>query len=401
MKNRFTSFWSTGLLVLCGIALAATGLTLAGCYNGAPSEEAEEEDDPSEDDSTNIRSGIWMVTTFAGSASGSTDSGYADGTGPAARFREPHGITIDSAGNLYVADTGNSNIRKITPAGVVTTFAGSTVGGFAGIGDADETGAWAHFNQPRGITIDSAGTLYVADTGNHKIRTITPAGQVTTFAGDGTPGATDGTGTAARFNEPHGITVDSAGTILYVADTNNNNIRKILISTGEVTTFAGSTSGLWNDYGDTDALGTAARFRYPKGITVDSAGILYVADTGNNKIRKITPAGQVTTFAGSGLIASSDGMGTAARFNNPCGITVDRSGTLYVANTKNNRIRKITPAGMVTTIAGDESFYANDGKGGYASFYNPYGITIDSAGTLYVADTGNHKIRKITLSAGN
>jgi sugar lactone lactonase YvrE len=341
----------------------------------------------------------WTVTTIAG---GVLD-GSADGTGTDARFRGPSGIAIDSVGNLYVADSVNNSIRKITLGGVVTTFAGSTSSGWD---YADGTGTGARFRSPGGITIDSAGNLYVADTYNHNIRKITPGGVVTTIAGiiggdedDG--GYANGMDANARFERPKGITIDSAGN-LYVADSGNNNIRKITPE-GVVTTFVGSTSGGYGGEGYADGTGADARFNHPEGITIDSAGNLYVTDSGNNNIRKITPAGVVTTFAGStsgGFTSSgyTDGTGTDARFGGLSDITIDSAGNLYVADTGNKIIRKITAGGVVTTIVGD---FGNHGFGSYAWFGSPSGITIDSAGNLYVTDSINHNIRKLTPPAGN
>ena len=230
----------------------------------------------------------------------------ADGTGSAARFYFPNGVAVDSAGNVYVADTNNYTIRKITPSGVVSTLAG-----LAGSpGSADGTGSAARFNDPYGVAVDSAGNVYVADTGNNTIRKITPSGVVSTLAGlAGSIGSADGTGSAARFFQPYGVAVDSAGNV-YVADTNNNTIRKITPS-GVVSTLA----GLAGSFGSADGTGSAARFYYPEGVAVDSAGNVYVADTGNDTIRKITPSGVVSTLAGlAGSIGSADGTGSAARF---------------------------------------------------------------------------------------
>jgi sugar lactone lactonase YvrE len=321
---------------------------------------------------------------------GSTRSwGSADGTGTAARFNSPQGLATDSAGNVYVADTGNNAIRKITPAGEVSTLAGGT----RSWGSADGTGTAARFNFPQGLATDSAGNVYVADTNNQTIRKITPAGEVSTLAGSARSwGSTDGTGTAARFNFPRGITTDSAGN-LYVADTNNQTIRKITPA-GEVSTLAGS-AGNW---GSTDGTGAAARFNSPRSITADATGNLYVADTNNQTIRKITPAGEVSTLAGSSRSAgSADGTGTAARFNFPRGIAADATGNLYVADTNNQTIRKITAVGVVSTLAGSSgSAGSADGTSTVARFNSPIGLATDSAGNIYVADTNNHTIRKIT-----
>ena len=213
----------------------------------------------------------WTVSSLAGTAT----AGYGDGTGTAARFSAPKGIAVDSEGNIYVADTDNNRIRKITSSGVVTTLAGTATAGYG-----DGTGTAAFFSAPHGIAADSSGNMYVTEAGNNRIRKITSSGVVTTLAGTSVAGYADGTGTAARFSAPKGIAVDSEGNI-YVADTGNNRIRKITPS-GVVSTFAGTATA---GYGD--GTGTAARFSAPHGIAADSEGNMYVADTGNNRIRKI------------------------------------------------------------------------------------------------------------------
>jgi sugar lactone lactonase YvrE len=318
------------------------------------------------------------VTTFAGSGT----SGSTDATGTAASFSFPSGVAIDAGGNVYVADVVNQKIRKITPAGVVTTFAGSGASG-----STDATGTAASFGDPYGIAVDASGNVYVADQSNHKIRKITSAGVVTTFAGSGSQGSTDGTGTAASFNYPLGVAVDAVGNV-YVADRGNNKIRKITPA-GTVTTLAGN-----GVQGSTDATGTAASFYYPYGVAVDAGGNVYVADQSNHKIRKITPAGVVTTLAGSGSQGSTDAMGTAASFIYPLGVAVDAGGNVYVADGGNHKIRKITPTGTVTTFAGSGSIGSTDGTGTAASFYYPTGVAIGTGGNMYVADRYNHKIRK-------
>ena len=311
-----------------------------------------------------------MVTTLAGST---------DGTGSAAQFNAPFNVAVDSSGTIYVADTFNYRIRKITSAGAVTTLAGSTYG------FADGTGAAAQFSAPTGVAVDSSGTVYVADFFNNRIRKITSAGVVTTLAGSGTEGFADGTGVAAQFYRPYGVAVDSSGTV-YVADSSNHRIRKVT-SAGAVTTLAGSGTA-----GYPEGTGSAAQFDNPYGVAVDSAGTVYVADFGNNSIRKITPAGVVTTLAGS-TYGFADG--TAAKFAGPTSVAVDSSGTVYVADSDNHRIRTITPAGVVTTLAGSGVAGFADGTGGAAQFKSPYGVAVDSSGTVYVADTGNNRIRKI------
>ena len=312
------------------------------------------------------------VTTFAGSSLGTTDA-----TGTSARFNYTQGITTDGT-NLYVPDY-NSRIRKIViDNGTVTTLAGSSSG------STDATGTSARFNIPLGITTDGTN-LYVADYYNHRIRKIViDNATVTTLAGSSS-GFTDATGTSAKFYFPHGITTD--GTHLYVAEHGNNRIRKIVISTGVVTTLAGSSVGL------TDATGTSAKFSSPRGITTTDGTNLYVADYGNHRIRKIViSTGVVTTLAGSSE-GYTDATGTSASFNRPQGITTDGT-NLYVADSGNDRIRKIViSTGVVTTLAGS-SQGSTDATGTSARFYNPSDITTDGT-SLYVADTDNHRIRKI------
>jgi len=324
------------------------------------------------------------VTTLAGQAG---HSGGGDGTGTAALFSGPADVAVDTSGNLYVADTNNDTIRKITPAGVVTTVAGTA----GSAGSADGTGAAARFNRPAGIAVDSSGNVYVADTNNNTIRAITPAGVVTTLAGQaGASGSADGTGAAARFNGPSGLAVDAAGN-LWVADTLNHTLRKITPA-GVVTTGAG-TAGV---SGSADGTGAAARFFGPQGLAADGAGNLYVADTNNHTIRQVVLAtGTVTTLAGAaGAPGSVDGADSAARFFFPSGVTVDGAGNLYVADTDNDVIREVAAAGVVSTLAGQAgSAGSADGFGSVARFNFPAGIAVDNAGNLYVADTNNQTIR--------
>jgi len=329
------------------------------------------------------------VTTLAG-LEGSW--GSADGTGSAARFYQPDGMAVDGSGNVYVADGANYTIRKITPAGVVSTLAG-----LAGSqGSADGTGSAARFYHPYGVAVDGSGNVYVADTWNNTIRKITPAGDVSTLAGlAGTSGTADGTGSAARFTWPTGVAVDGTGNV-YVAGGNSPTIRKIA-PTGDVTTLAG-TAGSTDSAGSADGTGSAARFNHPYGVAVDASGNVYVADQFNNTIRKITPAGVVSTLAGLACFhGSTDGTGSVARFYEPYDVAVDGSGNVYVADTDNQTIRKITPAGVVSTLAGTAGSYGSaDGTGNAARFCFPYGVAVDGLDNVYVADSYNSSIRKIT-----
>lgn len=330
---------------------------------------------------TTILTQAQVVTSLAGSGT----TGSVNATGAAASFNSPTGTCADAAGNVYVADQANHLIRKVTSAGVVTTLAGS---GTAGTVNA--TGTAASFDNPFGVCVDASGNVYVSDQNNHTIRKITPAGVVTTFAGQvGASGAADGTGTAASFNFPRGLCIDGAGNI-FVADFFNHSIRKITPG-GVVTTIAGT--GL---SGSVDATGTSASFNRPAGVCVDGSGNLYVADQLNHRIRKITmPGATVTTYAGSTL-GNVDATGTAAKFNLPYGVCVDAGGIVYVADFNNQKIRKITTGQVVTTFAGTGSVGSTDATGTSASFNGPIGISMNNLGNMFLADQFNHKIRKIS-----
>ncbi len=325
-------------------------------------------------------------TTFAGLAQ---FSGNTDGTGTVARFNSPTGMAVDLSGNIYIADTANHVIRKVTPGAVV-----STVAGLAGAsGNADGVRTNARFNSPQAVAVDSIGNLYVADTFNHTIRVISTDGVVSTLAGAaGVSGAVDAAvGSDARFNLPSGIVLDNVGSV-YVADTSNHAIRRVL-SSGGVSTFAGQmgVSGSLDN-----VIGTSARFSFPMGLARDSNGNFYVADALNHVIRKITPSSEVTTFAGGvGLPGVADGNASTARFNRPGGLALDTSNNLYVADTLSSTLRKITPLAETTTVAGfPGSVGTTDGVGGQARFNQPLGVAVDFSGNIYVSDTRNHTIRR-------
>jgi streptogramin lyase len=358
-------------------------------------------------------SGYAQTYAFRNVAGNTTNiyGGSTDGANGNAQFSFPAGVTTDSQGNVYVADQLNCTIRKVAPAG--TNWVVSTIAGSPGVFDLqDGTNARAFFNFPAGIAVDPSGNLFVADTGNNAIRKVTPlAGTtnwvVTTIAGKGQryPGFADGTNSNALFNGPAGIAVDANGNVL-VADQYNNSIRKITPVAGTanwiVTTIAGQGP---DTNGVADGTNAAAQFSYPAGVAVDTNGNLFVADQANNEIRKMTSLGTnwiVTTIAGHNSIKSGsagfvDGTNTVAQFNGPAGVAVDASDNVYVADQTNNAIRKLTPLGanwVTTTIGGQpRSAGTNNGAGTNALFNSPLGLAVDGKGGVFVADTENNTIR--------
>jgi sugar lactone lactonase YvrE len=320
-----------------------------------------------------------VVSTYAGGAANANQ----DGIGKNAGFSGPQGIAIDKDHNIYVGNQYGSVIKKITPDTVVTTFAGN-----GQLGSVDGTGTAASISSPNALTIDAAGNIFVAAYNTHNIRKVTPQGVVTTFAGNYQAAASvDGVGTAANFISPSGIVAD-ANDNLYVVDYNARRIRKITPQ-GVVTTFAGSGAG-----SSIDGKGILASFGGPWGITIDPAGNLFVTD--QNRIRKITPDGQVTTFAGGSTAGIQNGPGATATFDNPLGITADKAGNLYVVEWKNYAVRKITSAGIVSTLAGNgRAKIGKDGIGSQATFNILYGIAVDTDGNIFLTD--NNLIRKISM----
>lgn len=311
-------------------------------------------------------------------------AGSIDGSSAQASFWGPEDIVTDLSGNVYVLERSTSRIRKIDASGTVSTFAGDKSG------DVDGVGVQARFLAPEGIAIDKLGNLYVADTGNHKIRKISTAGVVTTIAGGLPSGSVDGNSNIASFSSPRDLAIDDSGN-LFVVDAGNNKIRKIS-PTGVVSTFVGN--GVKDSV---DGKGLMASLNSPKGICFDILGNLYVTEWGSDKIRKITPDGLVSTFAGGGKLNNLDGIGTNSGFNLPSGITVDAIGNLYVADAGNHNIRKITTSGVVTTFSGIGVSGEKNGLLSEASFNSPFGIAIDTFGNIFIADTYNQKIRKISF----
>lgn len=315
------------------------------------------------------------VTTFAGTGT----AGYKDGKFNQAQLFGPTGMARDAAGALYIADRKNNRIRKLS-GGVMSTLAGT-----GAQGSTDGPVAAASFNWPKAVAVDSAGAVYVADYGNHKVRRIA-GGTVTTVGGSGVQGFADGPVASSKLSYPSGVAVAAPGKI-YVADRANHRIR--LIAGGTVSTFAGQGSA-----GHKDGPAASALFRTPTGVAVDGAGNVYVADSGNNRIRVIS-AGKVTTLAGDGGAGLVNGGLASARFNAPEAITVDPSGVIFVADTKNHVVRRIA-TGQVSTAAGAGQVGFLNGPAASARFNQPTGMAVDAQGHLYLADPGNHRVRLLT-----
>jgi len=319
--------------------------------------------------------------------SGTGQAGLTDGNRQVGQLNRPHGLATDGRDNVYVSDRGNHAIRVVAANGDIRTLAGS-----GKQGNADGTGAAAAFNQPIAVAVDKAGNIYVADRDNHVVRSIDPSGKVVVVAGTAVAGLADGPAASAQFNQPYGVALSSDEKVLYVADYLNHAIRAIDLATKQVATLAGNgKAGFANGRGD------QTRFNQPYNVKVDPAGRLYVPDQNNHAIRRVDPDGTVLTIAGNGQSGFADGKGAEARFNNPTGLAVVQGGTVYVADRNNQRIRVISPAGDVTTIAGDGTEGFQDGAGPAAKFNRPIDIVIAADGSLVVSEENNHRLRKVIL----
>jgi hypothetical protein len=333
------------------------------------------------------------IITLAGTGS----PGYNGDGGAAnlAQLNTPYGVVVDAAGNLFIADGANHRIRKISSSGVITTVAGNGSSGYSGDGGPAIS---AQLSNPFGIAVDSSGNLFIADTYNHCIREVSSStGVIATVAGTGSFGFSGdgGAATSAQLRNPFGVAVDAVGN-LFIADTDNNRIRKV--SSGTITTVAGTGSfGFSGDSG----LATSAQLNWPNGIAVDSAGNFYIGDTSNNRIRKVTALGVINTIAGnSGSVYNGDNIAaTSAGLSVPTGIAVDVAGNLFIADQYHSRIRKVS-SGIITTIAGTGSYgYTGDSGAATSAQINfPYSVAVDSTGDIFIADSNNHRIREVTTS---
>ncbi|MGA2721003.1 MAG: hypothetical protein ABSG79_01205 [Bryobacteraceae bacterium] len=326
-----------------------------------------------------------VVTLVAGNGT----PGFSGDGGPptTAQLNGPSGVAVDSAGNLYIADTNNQSIREVSN-GVISTVAGNQTPGFSGDNGSATS---AQLNRPWGVAVDSAGDLYIADAMNQCIREVSN-GVISTVAGTGTHGFSgdNGPATSAQLDNPYGVAVDSAGS-LYIADSSNSRIRKV--SGGVITTIAGNgTPGFSGDNGPA----ASARLAYPQGVAVDSASNLYIADAGNNRIRKVSN-GVIATVAGGGAFLGDNGPATSAQLDNPEGVAVDSAANLYIADTSNSRIRKVSNA-VISTVAGNGTvgFSGDNGPPTSAQLANPWAVAVDSAGNLYIADYGNNRVREVS-----
>ena len=320
------------------------------------------------------------VTTVAGSS-----QGHQDGQGPAAKFNSPVGVTCCPDGGAVISEAGGKRVRQVSAGGAVATFAGS-----GAAGSLDGQGTAARFTSPQHIARDAAGNLYLADAANNVIRKTTPGGLVTTFAGTGAKGSKDGLCADATFCGPCGVAVSPTTGNIIIADTDNHRVRVILVADGCVYTLAGGEEGF------ADGAGLAAKFDQPFGVACDDEGNVCVADYGNHRIRKIAVADRtVTTLAGSGTAGHQDGAGAQAEFYHPLGVAVDGDGNVVVADQNNHRVRLVTRAGAVSTLAGSGTVGSADGQGAAASFNNPNGVAVGAAGEVLVTEYDGHRLRRV------
>jgi uncharacterized protein YjiK len=363
-----------------------------------------------------VAAGTGMISTFAGNGT----AGYsADGVAAtSSELNSPYGIALDAGGNLYIADAANNRVRKVSAAtGIITTVAGDGTQGFAGDGSAATS---SEMYAPTAVAVDATGNLYINDRDNYRIREVTAAtGVISTFAGGGSSpstcsGSTDSVGdgcaaTNANIDAPYGIALDTNGN-LYIAGGNDGRVRKVTTA-GIITTVAGNGTAGYAPAAPDGVVATASQLTAPNGAAVDASGNLYIADTTHNRVRKVTVAtGVITTVAGSGVQCATataacgdNGAATSAQLFNPRGVAVDASGNLYIADTSDNRIRRVTLAtGVITTVAGTgaQSFAGDTGQATAAKLSLPYGVAVDASGNLYIADSSNNRIRLVTASSG-
>ncbi|MEV5237947.1 RICIN domain-containing protein [Streptomyces cinnamoneus] len=330
------------------------------------------------------------ISTVAGT--GTAGSKGDNEPAVSAQLNRPYGVAADSAGNLYISDYSGHRVRKVTTDGKISTVAGT---GTAGPGGDGGPAVSAQLNCPREVAVDSAGNLYIVDAGNHRVRKVAADGKISTVAGRGAAnfGGDGGPATAAWLNLPTGVAVDSAGN-LYISDYSNNRVRKVAAD-GKISTVAGTGAA---NFGGDGGPATAAWLKSPHGLAVDGAGALYIADYGNNRVRKVAADGKISTVAGTGAANSSGdgGPATSAQLN-PVGVVVDSAGNLYISDYSNNRVRKVAVDGKISTVAGTgaANFGGDGGPAASAQLNRPFELAVDCVDTLYIADHANDRVRKV------
>ncbi len=341
-------------------------------------------------------SGVGTITTIAGTgvAGFSGDGGQA----ALAQMDEPQGVAVDGQGNVYFTDFTSQRVRKITSSGTITTFAGyfsaTITTGSTPVGDGGPATS-APLYYPVGLALDKQGNLYIAEYEEQRVRKVSPNGTITTFAGSGQVGIAGfsgdgGPATAARLRYPSAVAVDGQGSV-YIADEGNHRVRKVSPG-GTITTIAGSgVAGFSGDGGPA----TSANLNYPQGVAVDAQGNVYIADTSNYRVRKVSPGGTISTFAGGGSSLGDGGPATAAQLNAPKGVAVDGQGNVYIADTNDNRVREVSPGGTISTFAGGGSSLGDGGPATSAELGQPSAVAVDGQGNVYIADTDNHRVRKV------
>ena len=337
---------------------------------------------------TNLPNGI--ITTVAGGGTNGGDGGYA--TGAALNF--PEGVTVDESGNMYIADTVNGRIRQVNTNGIITTVAGLDA---LVVPQNNGLATNTSLNNPAGVTVDAAGNLFIADAGNEIVRKVTPQGMITSVAGNGTNGyaGDGGPATNASLNYPASVAVDANGNV-FVADAGNNVIRKIS-SGGVITTVAGTGTNIYSGDG---GPATNASLYFPQGVTVDAVGNLFIADSGNDVVRKVNTNGIIMTVAGGGALTGNGIAATKARLNYPAGVAVDVLGNLFIADYGNNVVRKVTTNGIISTVAGGGVLSGNGIAATNASLNGPEGVTVDTYGDVFIATPGSNVVRKVTSTQG-
>jgi trimeric autotransporter adhesin len=345
---------------------------------------------------------ITRVATI-NTAAGNGTAGYLGDSGPAAsaELNGPYGLVIDSGGNLYIADPANNRIRKVAfGTGIISTFAGNGTAGYSGDNGPATS---AELQVPVGVVVDGKGDLYIADEGNSVIRKVNASGTITTVAGNNTVGYSgdNGLATSASLYAPSGVTVDSSGN-LYIADAGNNRVREVAAATGIITTIAGTgTAGYSGDNG----AAVSATLNKPSAVLEGSTGSLYILDTGNNVVRLVNTTGTITTIAGNGTAGYSgdNGPATSATLHTPYGLNIGSSGNLYIADSANNVVRMVSTAGIISTIAGNGTagYSGDNGAAISATLNNPQGVTIDNQGNVYISDQSNNRVREVSTPTGS